>query len=103
MRKPCDLKQLALMEQCLSKIKSDEKRRFRFLQLEHEAQLMIYKINALRVSGSDNHFIDQLLETFEEMSMQLQRLKKTVEEMKELEDKYTVCHLSLKKVFLIIG
>ena len=49
---------------------------------------MIYKVNALRVSGSDNHFIDQLLETFEEMSMQLQRLKKTVEEMKELEDKY---------------
>ena len=88
MRKLCDLKQLTLMEQYLSKIKSDEKRRFRFLQLEHEAQLTIYKINALRVSGSDNHFIDQLLETIEEMGIQLQRLKKTVEEMKELEDKY---------------
>ena len=50
--------------------------------------LLFTRINALRVSGSDNHFIDQLLEAFEEMSMQLQRLKKTVEEMKELEDKY---------------
>ena len=49
---------------------------------------MICKIDALRGCGSDNYFINELLETFEGMSMQLQRLKKTVEEMKELEGVY---------------
>ena len=33
-------------------------------------------------------FIDKLLEAFEEKSMQLQKLKKTAEEMKEQEGNY---------------
>lgn len=97
-RKACDLKQLALKERYLSTIKNDEKRRFRFLRLDHEAQQMICKIGALRGCGSDDHFIDELSETFERMSIQLQRLKKTVEKKKELEGVYVraidelICH-----------
>ena len=49
---------------------------------------MICKIDGLRGSGNDDYFIDKLLETFEEKSMQLQRLKETVEEMKQLEGEY---------------
>ena len=67
-RKACDLKQLALKERYLSTIKNDEKRRFRFLRLDHEAQQMICKIGALRGCGSDDHFIDELLETFERIT-----------------------------------
>ena len=44
---------------------------------------MIYKIEALRGSGSDDSFIDEVLEMFEEGSMELQSQKKVVEEMKE--------------------
>ena len=97
-RKACDLKQLALKEWYLSAIKNDEKRHFRFLQLDHKAQQMICKIGALRGCGSDDHFIDELLETFERMSIQLQRLKKIVEKKKELEGVYVrainklICH-----------
>ena len=97
-RKACDLKQLVLKERYLSTIKDDEKRRFRFLRLDHEAQQMICKIGALRGCGSDDHFIDELLETFERMSIQLQRLKKIVEKKKELEGVYVraidklICH-----------
>ena len=58
------------------------------LQLDNKAQLMICKADALKGSGSDNHFIDELLETFEENSMQLQRLKTTVEERKEQQAEY---------------
>lgn len=57
-------------EQYLSKIKRDKKRCFRFLQLDNKAQFIICKIDALRGSESDNHFIDELLGTFEENSMQ---------------------------------
>ena len=78
---------LALKKQYLGKIKC-EKRRFRFLQLDHKTQLMICKIDALRESRNDHHFIDELLEMFERNSMQLQRLNKTIEEMKEVEDIY---------------
>ena len=49
---------------------------------------MICKIDGLRGSGNDDYFIDKLLETFEERSMQLQRLKETMEEMKQLEGEY---------------
>ena len=87
-KKGCDLQQLALKEQYLSKIGNDEKRRFGFLQLDNKAQRMICEIEALRGPESDNDFIDELLETFEEKSMQLQRQKKTVEEMKEQEGEY---------------
>ena len=89
MKKGYDLKGLSLKEQYLSKIKRDEKRRFRFLRLDNKAQLMICKIDALRgLSGGDDSFIDELLETFEENSMQLQRLKITVEERKEQQAEY---------------
>ena len=87
-KKGCDLQQFALKEQYLNKIRNDEKRRFRFLELDHKAQIIICKIDALRGPGSDNYFIDKLLEVFEEKSMQLQRQKKAVEEMKEQEDEY---------------
>ena len=49
---------------------------------------MICKIDGLRRSGNNDYFIVKLLETFEEKSMQLQRLKETVEEMKQLEGEY---------------
>ena len=65
-KKGCDLQQFALKEQYLNKIRNDEKRRFRFLQLDHKAQIMICKIDTLRGPGSDNDFIDKLLEVFEE-------------------------------------
>ena len=42
--------------------------------------MMICKIDALRGSGGDDSFIDELLEMFEENSMQVQRLKTTVGE-----------------------
>ena len=48
---------------------------------------MICKIEGLRGSGSDNHFIDEVLERFKEESMELQK-KKTVEEMREQQGKY---------------
>ena len=44
---------------------------------------MVYKIETLQGSGSDNSFIDEVLEMFEEGSMELQSQKKVVEEMKE--------------------
>ena len=88
-KKGYDLKGLALKEQYLSKIKRDEKRHFRFLRLDNKAQLRICKIDALRgLSGGDDSFIDELLETFEENSMQLQRLKTAVEERKEQQAEY---------------
>ena len=49
---------------------------------------MICKIDALRKSGCDDIFIDELLEKFEGMSFQLERLKETVKEMEELKDEY---------------
>ena len=87
-RKGCDLKQLALKQQYLSNIRSDDKRYFRFLQLDHNTQYMICKIDALRGSGCDDIFIDELLENIEGMSIQLERLKETVKEMEELKDEY---------------
>ena len=81
-KKACDLQRIALKEEYLAKIKC-EKRRFRFLQLDEKAQLMVYKIEALWGSGSDDSFIDEVLEMFEEGSMKLQSQKKVVEEMKE--------------------
>ena len=69
-KKEYDLKQHTLKEQYLRKIRSDEKRYFRFLQLDDKTQLMICKIDGLRGSGNDDHFSDKLLETFEEKSMQ---------------------------------
>ena len=50
-------------------IRSDEKRHFRFLQLDYKTQLMICRIDALRGSGNDDYFINKLLETFEEKSI----------------------------------
>ena len=44
----------------------------------------------MRGCGSDDHFIDELLERFEWMSIQLQRLKETVEKKKELEGVYVM-------------
>ena len=87
MKKACDLQGLALKEQYLAKIKCG-KRCVRFLQLDDKSQLMICKIEGLRESGSNNHFIDEVLETFEEESMQLQKQKKTVEEMREHQGDY---------------
>ena len=58
------------------------------MQLDHKAQSLICKIDALKRCGSDDHFIDKLLEMFEGMSMQLQKLKKIVEDMKEQEGEY---------------
>ena len=49
---------------------------------------MISKIDALRGSVNDDQFIDKLLEIFEEKSMNLQRLKETVEKMKQVESEY---------------
>ena len=49
---------------------------------------MFCKIEALRGSGSGDHFIDELLATFEEESMELQWQKKTVEEVKEQQGEY---------------
>ena len=79
--------QLMLKEQYLSKIKS-EKKYLRFQQLDDETQLMICKIDALRESGIGNNFFYELLGMFERKSMELEKLKKTVEEMKELEEDY---------------
>ena len=88
-KKMCSLKeeQLILKEQYVSKIKS-EKKYLRFQILDDETQLMICKINALRESGIDNNFFGELLNMFERKSMDLEKLKNTVEEMKELEDDY---------------
>ena len=62
--KRCNIKQLVLKEQYLSKLKGDEKRCFRFLQLD-QTQSMTCKIDAPKRCGSDDHFIDKLLEMFE--------------------------------------
>ena len=88
-KKMCNLEeeQLILKEQYLSKIKS-EKKYLRFQQLDDETQLMICKIDALRESAIGNNFLDELLRMFERKSMELEKLKKTVEEMKELEEEY---------------
>ena len=88
-KKMCNLEeeQLILKEQYLSKIKS-EKKYLRFQQLDDETQLMICKIDALREYGIGNNFFDELLRMFERKSMELERLRKTVEEMKELEEDY---------------
>ena len=88
-KKMCSLKeeQLILKEQYVSKIKS-EKKYLRFHQLDDETQLMICKIDALRESGIDNNFFDELLKMFERKSMDLEKLKRTVGEMKKLEDDY---------------
>ena len=48
------------------------KRYLRFLQLNDKTQLMICKVDGLRGSGNNDYFIDKLLQTFEEKSMQLQ-------------------------------
>ena len=88
MRKGYDSKQHALKEQYLRKIRNDEKRHFRFLQLDYKTQLMISRIDALRGSVNDDQFIDKLLETFEEKCMLLQSLKGTVENMKQVEGEY---------------
>ena len=89
--KMCNLEeeQLMLREQYLSKIKS-EKKYLRFQQLDDETQLMICKIDALRESGIGNNFFGELLGMFERKSMELEKLKKTVEEMKELEEDYAM-------------
>ena len=87
-RKGYDSKQHALKEQYLRKIRSDEKRHFRFLQLDYKTQVMISRIDALRGSVNDDQFIDKLLEAFEEKSMLLQSLKGTVENMKQVEGEY---------------
>ena len=78
-KEPVDLKQ-----QYLSKIKS-EKKYLRFLQLDEDTKLMICKIDGLRGLGIDNNLCNVLLEMFEGKCVELERLKKTVEEMKELE------------------
>ena len=78
------------------------------MQLDHKAQSMICKIDALRRCGNDDHFIDKLLEMFEGMSMQLQKLKKIVEDTKEQEGKhvktilmnlFTMQHLKTHYIF----
>lgn len=91
MEKTYDLEeeQLMLKEQYLSKIKS-EKKYLRFQQLDDETQLMICKIDALRESGIGDNFFGELLGMFERKSMGLEKLKKTVEEMKELEEDYVM-------------
>ena len=86
-KKGCNLKQLTIKEQYLSKIKSEEGR-FKFLQLDHQAQHTICKIDTLREFVSDNNFINTLMEMFEEKSIELQTLKETVEEAKALESEY---------------
>ena len=88
--KTFDLKdeEVAFKEQYLSTIKS-EKKYLRFQQLDDETQLMICKIDALRRSGYNSDFFDALLKMFEGKSMKLQKLMKTVEEMKESEAEYT--------------
>ena len=60
----------------------------RFQQFNDEIQYMICKIDALRGHGRDNGFIDKLLETFEGKSVQLDKLKKTIRDMKRLENEY---------------
>ena len=89
--KMCNLEeeQLMLKEQYLSKIRS-EKKYLKFQQLDDETQLMICKIDALRESGIGNNFFGELLGMFERKSMELEKLKKTVEEMKELEEDYAM-------------
>lgn len=88
-KKTCHLeeeqRQLKLKEQYLSKIKN-KKRYLRFQRLDDETQLMICKIDALRESGGDKSFFDKLLRMLEGRSLKVEKLKKTVEKMKELED-----------------
>lgn len=55
---------MSIKEQYLSKLKGDEKRCFRFLQLD-QTQSMTCKIDAPKRCGSDDHFIDKLLKMFE--------------------------------------
>lgn len=43
---------------------------------------MICKTDALRGHGTDNNFIDKLLDTFEGKSVQLDKLKKTIRDVK---------------------
>ena len=76
-----------LKEQCLNKIKTT-KSYLRFQELDEETQLMICKTDSLRGSGKDNS-IDTLLQMVEAKSLELQRYKKTVEKMKEVEVDYT--------------
>ena len=83
-KKGCNLKQPAIKEQYLSKIQS-EKGCLKFIQLDHQAQL---KIDTLREFVSDDNFVNKLMETFEEKSIQLQSLKETVDEAKALESEY---------------
>ena len=88
-KKTCHLeeeqRQLKLKEQYLSKIKN-KKRYLRFQRLDDETQLMICKIDALRESGGDKSFFDKLLRMLEGRTLKVEKLKKTVEKMKELED-----------------
>ena len=53
--------------------------------MDHQAQL---KIDTLRGFVSDNNFVNKLMETFEEKSIQLQSLKETVDEARVLESEY---------------
>ena len=51
---------------------------------------MICKIDALRGCDNDNNFFNKLLGTFEGKSMELERLKKTLKEMKGLKEDYVM-------------
>ena len=79
---------LKLKEQYLSKLET-KMNNLRFQELDEETQIMICKIDSLRVSGKDDSSIDTLLRMVEAKSLELQRYKKTVEKMKEAEADYT--------------
>ena len=90
-KKICNLEEerANLIDNYLSNIKS-EKKYLRFKQLDEETQLMINcKINVFRGFGYHTEFFDKLLEMFEWNSTQLVKLKKTVDEMKQLKDDYS--------------
>ena len=89
-KKICNLEEerANLIDNYLSNIKS-EKKYLRFKQLDEETQLMICKIDVFRGFGYHTEFFDKLLEMFEWNSTQLVKLKKTVDEMKQLKDDYS--------------
>ena len=89
-KKTCNVEEerAHLIDNYLSNIKS-EKKYLRFKQLDDETQLMICKIDVFRGFGYCTGFFNKLLETFEWKSMQLEKLKKTIDEMKQLKDDYT--------------
>ena len=78
---------LHLKQQYMSKL-ACEKKIVRSQQFDDETQYMICKIDALRGHGRDNSFINKIVETFEGKIVQLDKLKKTIRDMKQLENEY---------------